>query len=76
VQPLEAIVQTIQQERDRMIEAGLPGAFVYGEEANGASRFFTAGFAALFHEGFNAEGPQPSARHSRPASNHEAGCSA
>jgi hypothetical protein len=62
--------------RGMFVDAGLPGAFVYGEEAHGASRFFTAGFAALFHEGFNAEGPQPSARHSRPASNHEAGRSA
>ncbi len=40
-------MHTIQHELDRMIDAGLPGAFVYVEDANGASRFFTAGFADL-----------------------------
>ena len=47
MQHLEAIVHTIQQELDRMIDAGLPGAFLYIEDANGVSRFFTAGFADL-----------------------------
>lgn len=38
-------MHSIQHELDRMIEPGLPGAFVYVEEADGTSRFYTAGFA-------------------------------
>ncbi|MGA7731526.1 MAG: serine hydrolase domain-containing protein [Chloroflexia bacterium] len=30
---------------ERLVEAGLPGAFVYVEDADGASRFYTAGYA-------------------------------
>lgn len=37
----------IQLELDHMVDAGLPGAFAFIEETNGASQFFTAGFADL-----------------------------
>lgn len=37
----------LQRECHRLIEAGLPGAFVYREDADGASQFYTAGFADL-----------------------------
>ncbi len=40
-------MHTIQQELERMIDVGLPGAFVYVEDANGTSHFYTAGFANL-----------------------------
>jgi D-alanyl-D-alanine carboxypeptidase len=36
-----------QAELDRLVEAGLPGAFVYVEDADGSSRFWTAGVADL-----------------------------
>lgn len=37
----------IQLELNQMIDAGLPGAFVYIEDAHGTSQFYTAGFADL-----------------------------
>ena len=43
----DAAMHTIQQELDCMIGAGLPGAFVYVEDAHGTSHFYTAGFADL-----------------------------
>jgi D-alanyl-D-alanine carboxypeptidase len=36
-----------QAELDRLVEAGLPGAFVYVEDADGTARFWTAGVADL-----------------------------
>jgi D-alanyl-D-alanine carboxypeptidase len=36
-----------QAELDRLVEGGLPGAFVYLEDADGTSRFWTAGVADL-----------------------------
>jgi D-alanyl-D-alanine carboxypeptidase len=38
---------SIQVELDRMVEAGLPGTFVYVEETDGSSQFYTAGVADL-----------------------------
>lgn len=37
----------IQNELSRMVQTGLPGAFVYTEDADGRSQFFTAGVADL-----------------------------
>jgi len=37
----------LQRECHRLVEAGLPGAFVYREDADGTSQFYTAGFADL-----------------------------
>jgi len=37
----------LQRECQRLVEAGLPGAFVYCEDADGVSQFYTAGFADL-----------------------------
>jgi D-alanyl-D-alanine carboxypeptidase len=37
----------VQAELDRMVEGGLPGAFVYVEDADGSSSFRTAGVADL-----------------------------
>lgn len=37
----------LQGECHRLVEAGLPGAFVYREDADGTSQFYTAGFADL-----------------------------
>lgn len=37
----------IKAELERVVEAGLPGAFVYTEDASGASEFHTAGYANL-----------------------------
>lgn len=37
----------IEAELERLVEAGLPGAFVSIEEADGSTRFYTAGFADL-----------------------------
>jgi D-alanyl-D-alanine carboxypeptidase len=43
----EPSMHPIQLELNQMIDAGLPGAFVYIEDAHGASSFYTAGFADL-----------------------------
>jgi CubicO group peptidase (beta-lactamase class C family) len=40
-------MDTTQAELDRLVEGGLPGAFVYVEDADGESRFWTAGVADL-----------------------------
>ncbi len=40
----------LQRECQRLVEAGLPGAFVYCEDADGVSQFYTAGFADLTTE--------------------------
>ena len=40
-------MQPLQRECQRLVEAGLPGAFVYREDADGAAQFYTAGFADL-----------------------------
>ncbi|MBA2679348.1 MAG: serine hydrolase [Ktedonobacteraceae bacterium] len=37
----------IQLELNQIVDAGLPGAFVYVEDANRTSQFYTAGFADL-----------------------------
>lgn len=37
----------LQRECHRLVEVGVPGAFVYCEDADGASQFYTAGFADL-----------------------------
>lgn len=37
----------IQNELDRLVTAGLPGAFIYVDEDHGESQFYTAGFADL-----------------------------
>ncbi|MCI0616505.1 beta-lactamase family protein, partial [bacterium] len=37
----------IQEELNTLVEAGLPGAFVYIEDADGSSQFYTAGVADL-----------------------------
>ncbi len=37
----------LQKECQRLVEVGLPGAMVYCEDADGASQFYTAGFADL-----------------------------
>src|SRR6266702_7022649 len=37
----------IQLELNQMVDAGLPGAFVYIEDAHGTPQFYTAGFADL-----------------------------
>jgi D-alanyl-D-alanine carboxypeptidase len=37
----------LQKECQRLVEAGFPGVLVYCEDANGASQFYTAGFADL-----------------------------
>jgi D-alanyl-D-alanine carboxypeptidase len=42
-----AFQQHIQQELDRLVAGGLPGAFVYVEDADGTSTFRTAGVADL-----------------------------
>ena len=39
----------IQTALDRMVEAGLPGAFVYVEDANKMSQFHTPGLPILLH---------------------------
>jgi D-alanyl-D-alanine carboxypeptidase len=38
-------VQRVEEELNRIVEAGLPGAFVYVEDRDGSSRFSTAGWA-------------------------------
>jgi D-alanyl-D-alanine carboxypeptidase len=38
-------VQRVEDDLDRMVAAGLPGAFVYVEDRDGSSGFFTAGWA-------------------------------
>jgi D-alanyl-D-alanine carboxypeptidase len=43
----ELPMHPIQLELNQMIDAGLPGAFVYIEDAHGTSQFYTAGFADL-----------------------------
>ena len=40
-------MHTIQLDLNHLVDAGLPGAFVYIEDANGRSQFYTAGFADL-----------------------------
>ncbi len=37
----------IETELQRVVDAGLPGAFFYIEDANGASQFYTAGYSNL-----------------------------
>src|SRR5579859_6059069 len=37
----------IQLKLNHMVDAGLPGAFAFIEDANGTSQFYTAGFADL-----------------------------
>lgn len=37
----------IQEGLNRMVTAGLPGAFIYVDQDNGEARFYTAGFADL-----------------------------
>jgi D-alanyl-D-alanine carboxypeptidase len=41
------VAQSIQVELDRLVDGGLPGAFVYVEDADGTSAFETAGAADL-----------------------------
>ncbi|NOK60671.1 MAG: hypothetical protein GFH27_549297n271 [Chloroflexi bacterium AL-W] len=41
--------QLLQQKLEQMVEAGLPGAFIYIEEADKTTHFYTAGFADLVH---------------------------
>jgi D-alanyl-D-alanine carboxypeptidase len=43
----EPPMDPLQLELNQMVDAGLPGAFVYIEDANGTSQFYTAGVADL-----------------------------
>lgn len=43
----EQPMHPIQLELNHLVDAGLPGAFVFSEDANGTSHFYTSGFADL-----------------------------
>src|SRR5829696_2013767 len=42
-----AYMNPFDAEVNRLVEAGLPGAFIYIEDADGTSEFHTAGYADL-----------------------------